>query len=41
MIQLTENIIKNWLDKGLYTYDGLEETLSVMIVKKLSDIKSL
>jgi len=41
MIQLTENIIKNWLDKGLYTYDGLEETLSVMIVKKLSEIKSL
>ena len=41
MIQLTENIIKNWLDKGLYTYDGLKETLDIMATDKQAEAQKL
>ena len=41
MIQLTENIIKNWLDKGLYTYDGLKETLDLMATHKQAEAQKL
>ena len=41
MIQLTESMIKNWLDKGIYTYDGLKETFELMITDKENDIEKL
>lgn len=41
MIQLTESMIKRWLDKGLYTYDGLKETFELMITDKKNDIENL
>tara|TARA_R100001460_G_scaffold735_3_gene3319 strand:+ start:332 stop:574 length:243 start_codon:yes stop_codon:yes gene_type:complete len=41
MIQLTESMIKNWLEQGLYTYDGLKETFQLMITDKKNDIEKL
>ena len=41
MFVLTESMIKQWLDKGLYTYDSLKETLNLMITDKKNDIEKL
>lgn len=41
MIQLTESMIKNWLEQGLYTYDGLKETFELMITDRKNDIEKL
>jgi len=41
MIQLTESMIKNWLEQGLYTYEGLKETFELMITDKENDIEKL
>ena len=41
MIQLTESMIKNWLDKGLYTYDGLKETFDIMATDKQAQAQKL
>jgi len=41
MIQLTESMIKNWLEQGLYTYEGLKETFELMITDKESEIEKL
>ena len=41
MFVLTESMIKQWLDGGLYTYDSLKETLNLMITDKKTDIENL
>ena len=41
MIQLTESMIKNWLDKGIYTYDGLKETFDIMATDKQAQAQKL
>tara|TARA_R100000234_G_C5003325_1_gene181370 strand:- start:5889 stop:6158 length:270 start_codon:yes stop_codon:yes gene_type:complete len=41
MIQLTESMLKNWLEQGLYTYEGLKETFELMITDKESEIEKL
>ena len=41
MFVLTESMIKQWLDGGLYTYDSLKETLNLMITDKKNDIEKL
>lgn len=41
MFVLTESMIKQWLDGGLYTYDSLKETLNLMITDKKTDIEKL
>ncbi len=41
MFVLTESMIKQWLDGGLYTYDSLKETLNLMITDKKNDIENI
>ena len=41
MIQLTESMIKNWLEQGLYTYDGLKETFALMATDKQAEAQKL
>ena len=41
MIQLTESMIKNWLEQGLYTYDGLKETFELMATDKQAEAQKL
>ena len=41
MIHLTESMLKNWLDKGLYTYEGLKETFDIMATDKQAQAQKL
>jgi len=41
MVQLTESMLRNWLDKGLYTYEGLKETFDLMATDKQAEAQKL